>query len=53
LNKQGDEDDKIKALGIIISQYTDKQMQIPVTKAKATVVFKVEIETMTIRQNLI
>lgn len=48
-----DQDDKIKALGIIISQYTDKQMQIPATKAKATVVFKVEIETMTIRQNLI
>lgn len=41
---------KTKALEIIISQYSDRQMDIPQVKAKAAVVFKVNIENMTFKQ---
>ena len=46
-----DTEDKIKALKAIVSQYTDKQMDIPKAQAKATVVFKVEIDQVTFKQN--
>lgn len=44
-------EDKIKALKVIISQYTDKQMQIPKSQAEATVVFKVAIDQVAFKQN--
>lgn len=46
-----DAGEKIEALKMIISQYTDRQMNIAQTQAKETVVFKVIIDKMTFRQN--
>ncbi len=43
-------ENKIKALKTIISQYSDRQMDIPQVKAKAVVVFQVNIENMTFKQ---
>lgn len=43
-------EDKIKALKIIISQYTNRPMDISETQAKATVVFAIGIENMTFKQ---
>ncbi|MBT4873688.1 MAG: pyridoxamine 5'-phosphate oxidase family protein [Desulfobacula sp.] len=43
-------ENKIKALKTIISQYSDRQMDIPQVKAKAAVVFQVNIENMTFKQ---
>ncbi len=43
--------DKIKALRVIISQYTERQMNIPETQAKAIVVFQVVIDNMSFKQN--
>jgi hypothetical protein len=43
-------EDKIKALKIIISQYTDRPMNIPENKAESTVVFQVGIDNMTFKQ---
>ncbi|MDX2440038.1 MAG: hypothetical protein QNK40_05755, partial [Desulfobacterales bacterium] len=45
-------EDKIKALKIIISQYTDRQMKIPEAQATSTIVFQVAIDNMTFKQNL-
>lgn len=44
-------EDKIKALKVIISQYTDKPMNIQEDQVKATVVFKIAIDNMTFKQN--
>ena len=44
-------EDKIKALKIIISQYTDRQMKIPEAQFKATIVFQLAIDNMTFKQN--
>ena len=41
---------KIKALKVIISQYTDRQMNIPEAQAKSTVVFQITIDNMTYKQ---
>jgi nitroimidazol reductase NimA-like FMN-containing flavoprotein (pyridoxamine 5'-phosphate oxidase superfamily) len=46
-----DTGDKIKALQVIISQYTDRQMNIPEARAKATMVFQVAIGNMSYKQN--
>jgi len=43
-------ENKIKALKTIISQYSDRQMDITQVKAKAVVVFQVNIENMTFKQ---
>jgi len=45
-------EDKIKALKIIILQYTDRQMEIPEAQATATTVFQIAIDNMTFKQNL-
>lgn len=45
-------EDKIKALKIIILQYTDRQMKIPEAQATAIIVFQVTIDNMTFKQNL-
>ena len=44
-------EDKIKALKVIISQYTDRQMKIPEAQFKATIVFQLAIDNMTFKQN--
>jgi nitroimidazol reductase NimA-like FMN-containing flavoprotein (pyridoxamine 5'-phosphate oxidase superfamily) len=44
-------DDKIEALNIIMSQYSDRAHRFPENKLEATAVFKVEIESMTGKQS--
>jgi nitroimidazol reductase NimA-like FMN-containing flavoprotein (pyridoxamine 5'-phosphate oxidase superfamily) len=44
-------EEKQKALGIITSQYSDKQFQYPENKVNGTAVFKVEIDSMTGKQS--
>ena len=46
-----DPNEKHKALGIIMAQYSEKQFEFPENKLKATTVFKVEIEGMTGKQS--
>jgi len=43
--------EKRDALGIIMAQYSDQQFQFPENKIEATVVIKVEIESMTGKQS--
>lgn len=43
--------EKMQALNIIISQYSDNPMPVADNKAKATCVFKVEIQEMSFKQN--
>lgn len=43
--------EKMAALEIIISQYTDRRLKIEKPRAKATVVFQVVIDNMTFKQN--
>ncbi len=43
--------DKIKALKAIISQYTDRRLNIPEAMARSTVVFKIAIDNVTFKQN--
>lgn len=44
-------EEKKEALKIIISQYSESQVDIPETRVKAAVVFKVAIESMTFKEN--
>jgi len=46
-----DTEEKMAALEVIISQYTDGQLKIEEARAKATVVFQVAIDNMTFKQN--
>jgi len=46
-----DLDEKRKALGIIMAQYTDREFQFPEKMLKATRVFRVEIEQVTGKQS--
>jgi nitroimidazol reductase NimA-like FMN-containing flavoprotein (pyridoxamine 5'-phosphate oxidase superfamily) len=46
-----DSDEKHKALNIIMAQYSEKQFEFPENKLKATMVIKVEIESMTGKQS--
>ena len=46
-----DTKDKIDALKVIVAQYSDREMDISESRAEATVVFKVAIDTMTFKQN--
>lgn len=47
-----DTKEKMAALKVIISQYTDRQLKVEKARAKATVVFKVAIDNMTFKQNI-
>ena len=46
-----DTEDRIKALQVIVSQYTDRPLGIPDARAKSTVVFKVVIDNMAYKRN--
>ena len=46
-----DSDEKHKALSIIMAQYSEKQFEFPENKIKATIIIKVEIESMTGKQS--
>ena len=45
-----DPDEKRKALGVIMAQYSDQQFKFPDNMVKATAIIKVEIESMTGKQ---
>ncbi|MBW1659162.1 MAG: pyridoxamine 5'-phosphate oxidase family protein [Deltaproteobacteria bacterium] len=46
-----DPDEKRKALGAIMAQYTDREFQFPEKMLKATCVIKIEVEQMTGKQS--